>query len=170
MLLLSWLPVLLRLLEATCESSEQVLKAPAASTPTEHRAEVEVGPLLPASEGLPEVKASLAPSLEVSERLLIEPSTTSSLSSLETLLAELVVYPLLLRVAERLVCVRDLLELGFGALGVVLVLVRMVPDCQLLERLLDLVLAGVPFDAQRLIVVLACERQRQQQGESDYSH
>lgn len=88
MLLLPWLPVLLRrLLEAACKGSEEVLKAASTST-SKHGGEVEIGSLLlpAAATILPEIEAALATTWEVPERLLVE-SAASLLLALEALLA-----------------------------------------------------------------------------------
>lgn len=85
---------------------------------------------------------------------------------LDPLLAQLIIDPALVWVAERLVSVRYLLELFLGGLWVVLVFVRVVPDRLLLEGLLDLVLGGVTLQTQQLVVVLA--RLHRGGGKEDY--
>lgn len=77
----------------------------------------------------------------------------SLLLPLDTLFTMLIIYPSLFGVAERLVRVRNRLELFLCAIRVVLVLVRMELYRHLFEGLLDLVLCGASLQTQDLVVV-----------------
>lgn len=90
--------------------------------------------------------------------VLVVAAATAALALLvlaHALFALLVVDAALVFVAERLVGVRDLLELVLGRLGVVLVAVGVVLDGEFLERLLDLLLRSVLLDTEQLVVVFA---------------
>lgn len=126
---------------------------------TELLAEVEVEVLLPSSTST----ASLLPSetlatakevckdvieVHIAEGVAASAAAAPLLALFEALFAILIVDLTLVAVGERLVSIRNLLELGFGALWVVKVLVGVVLDGELLKRFLDLVLSRVSFHAE----------------------
>ena len=73
-------------------------------------------------------------------------------------LSLLVVDTAFLLVTQSLICVRNLLEFLLCGVRVVLVLVRMVLDGEFLERLLNVLLRGIAFDAEQFVVVFALWR------------
>jgi uncharacterized membrane protein len=107
-----------------------------------------------------------APLEKLVEHVLMVASGMLALSlSLNALFSVLIVGLSLFSVSEYLVGVGDLLKLALGSLRVVLVLVGVVPDGQLLKRLLYLLVGCTPPQAQQLVVVLPAEGQRKQQQE-----
>ncbi len=72
-----------------------------------------------------------------------------------TLFPLLVVNAPFLLVRESLVSVGNFLELLFGSIGVILVLIRMVLDGELFERLLYFLFGRVFLDTQKLVVVFS---------------
>ena len=107
--------------------------------------------------------ASASPEELVEDVLLVESTAVRILTlrvSLQALLAMLIVNTLLVGIRECLIGICYVLELLFGSIGVVLVLVRVELDGHLLEGLLDLILCGASLQAQHLIVVLLgiCQR------------
>jgi len=101
--------------------------------------------------------ASASPEELVEDVLLVEATAVRILTlrvSLQALFAMLIVNTLLVGIRERLIGICYVLELLFGSVGVVLVLVRVELDGHLLEGLLYLILCGASLQAQHLIVVL----------------
>ena len=72
-----------------------------------------------------------------------------------TILSLLIIDTPLVLILESLVGVCNLLELILGGVGVILILVRVVLDGELFEGFLDVLLRGVAFHTQQLVVVLA---------------
>lgn len=115
--------------------------------------EVELKMLLAAAS------SSTAPSEELIENVFVAVPSEMPVRvlplrvPLQTLLAMLIVDPLLLGITECLVGVCDILELLLGALRIVLVLVRVKLDGQLLEGLLDLLIRRATLQTQLRIQV-----------------
>lgn len=89
--------------------------------------------------------ASASPEELVEDVLLIEATAVRVLAlrvSLQALLAMLIVNTLLVGIRECLIGICYVLELLFGSIGVVLVLVRVELDSHLFEGLLDLIFSG----------------------------
>ena len=100
----------------------------------------------------------VAPQIEVNRApigVLEVEATSARLLGLFPLRPEAVIGLPLLRVAEHLVGLAQLLEL-LGSSGVAGVHVRVVFARELSERLLDLFIRRVPLHAQHLVVVLEC--------------
>ena len=80
--------------------------------------------------------------------------TIALLGLTNSLFSLLIVDATLILIGQSLVGIRNLLELFLGSLGVVLVLVGVVLDGELFERLLYLLFGRVSLHAQELVVVL----------------
>ena len=72
-----------------------------------------------------------------------------------TLFTLLVIDSALAFVTKSFVCIRNLLELFFGCVWVILITIRMVLDGEFLERLLDFLFRRVFLDSKELVVVFS---------------
>ena len=73
----------------------------------------------------------------------------------DAFLSLLVVDSTLIRVGKSLVGIGNLLKCLFGCFRVILVLVRVILDCELLESFFDLIFSRVSFHAHHLVVVFS---------------
>ena len=133
------------LVEATTATSHIEVEVRAASTSTS-------SPTATASE---EVREDVI-KVHVMELLATSRLPVTLLVLPDTLLALLIVDASLLLVRENLVSVGDLLEFFLGRLRVVLILIRVVLDCEFLECLFDLSFSGVALHSYNFIEVFTC--------------